>query len=143
MENEYYTPSIEEFHVGFEYEILATDKPIIMWEKEIFAITTHDDLKIIDDEIRESLIRVKCLNKEDIEEVGFEYVGGCMDGRTNQLFNKELNGKIFQIECSFKAICQVQIKIFVPYGEDVIIVKSISIRNKPELERLLKQLDIL
>ena len=38
MENKYYTPEIEEFHVGFEYEILNTDSNT----EDVWKKTTPD-----------------------------------------------------------------------------------------------------
>lgn len=66
MEAKYYTPKTEDFHKGFEFQWFQND-----WEKDTFAITTDDDLEIIDDEIREGKIRVKCLDREDIESLGW------------------------------------------------------------------------
>ena len=51
MESKYYTPEIEEFHKGFEFEWFENQ-----FKKESFGITTDDDLEIIDDEIRERKI---------------------------------------------------------------------------------------
>lgn len=44
MENKYYTPTIEEFHVGFEYEYRNTVRDSSgnqiksMWKKETFGL---------------------------------------------------------------------------------------------------------
>jgi hypothetical protein len=79
MENKYYTPSIEEFRVGFEYEELEK------W-RDNSGKTTWSKCKISNAPMRlqyvhdmyfakrESLcFRVKSLDKDDIEDVGFEH----------------------------------------------------------------------
>ncbi len=65
--DKHYTPSIEEFHVGFEYEEKIE---IDLWEKT--SITQSCDLEFVEDDLEHnngSKIRVKYLDKEDIEEV--------------------------------------------------------------------------
>jgi hypothetical protein len=61
--SKYYTPEIEEFHVGFEYEY--RDEPFKTWTKDIFkdgeSIELHDEY------------RVKHLDRELIESLGFEH----------------------------------------------------------------------
>jgi hypothetical protein len=73
-ENKYYTPSIEEFHVGFEYERFiprsnATEEEC--WDKLSMSVN-YLSLDELDDEIIEKEIRVKYLDKEDIEDLGFD-----------------------------------------------------------------------
>lgn len=75
MENKYYTPDISEFHVGFEYERMnGTD-----WEKAeltnvdcwgTMARGYENEFEEIDSLIRS--VRVKYLDKEDIESLGFK-----------------------------------------------------------------------
>lgn len=74
MESKYYAPEIEEFHKGFEFEWFEDQ-----FKKESFGITTDDDLEIIDDEIRERKIRVKYLDREDVESFGFVLKGKSID----------------------------------------------------------------
>jgi len=65
MIKEYYTPSIDEFDKELEYEIVGWIKPD---NKEIFL--SKDNKRLID-AIENKSIRVKMLDKEDIEELGF------------------------------------------------------------------------
>lgn len=72
MENKYYTPEIEEFHVGFECEFIGDRrtnwiKCVIDWMNINFITTFR--------ELAENKYRVKYLDREDIEELGFEYAG--------------------------------------------------------------------
>lgn len=80
MESKYYTPAIEEFHVGFEYEGLESYKGLSKWQKLIydgsyFVINTKDDSIEFIQEFRKDLVRVRLLNKEDIESLGFKNEG--------------------------------------------------------------------
>jgi len=64
----YYTPELEEFHEGFEYEklILGT-----RWNEEIWdAISSFDYSELYDFDVKDC--RVKYLDREDIESLGFE-----------------------------------------------------------------------
>ena len=83
MENKYYQPKIEEFHVGFEYEI----KGLVIkegWIKTIFRPGTFqhefDILCMGRPEIKKysvpDTIRVKYLDKKDLEDLGWSYVPG-------------------------------------------------------------------
>ena len=86
MENKYYTPTIEEFHVGFEYEeetIIYTDKgwfthKDLGWEKKIFDSTSYMENYYLSERVKRGLvgkcdptIRVKYLDREDVESLGF------------------------------------------------------------------------
>ena len=75
MENsKYYTPSLNEFHTGFEYEVYVPEKEI--WSKEVFFLNTShiNVIKYVDiqDENTLERARVKYLDKEDIEKLGFK-----------------------------------------------------------------------
>ena len=59
-DNEYYTPEIEEFHPGFEYECKASKN--VDWFKNKASI---NDLNDVEQEIQLGLCRVKHLDKED------------------------------------------------------------------------------
>ncbi|MGL4781478.1 MAG: hypothetical protein ACRCXN_11690 [Bacteroidales bacterium] len=72
--NKYYTPSIEEFFVGFECEIFNANSE---WYPIQFTIGHYAELAINKDQrgftANTGEYRVKCLDKEDIESLGFEY----------------------------------------------------------------------
>ena len=83
MEHKYYTPTIEEFHVGFEHE----EKSSGLWTSQIYnefspiinreVINEHDDrVDTIELYLKCEAIRVKHLDREDIESLGFEHRGG-------------------------------------------------------------------
>jgi hypothetical protein len=71
MINKYYTPSIEEFHVGFEYEYRHKD---YVWENYHKYNTPELDVEREDCPFSKSDLsefRVKYLDKEDIESLGW------------------------------------------------------------------------
>jgi hypothetical protein len=68
--NKYYTPEIEEFYVGFEYEVYNWGG----WMKQIYEQNSF--LQMWGDEyefekIEPGYIRVKYLDKEDVESLGW------------------------------------------------------------------------
>lgn len=70
--NKYYTPSIEEFHVGFEYQGLVD---YYKNEYKTFIVeNAYDLIKRMETYISQDMdwVRVKYLDKEDIESLGFE-----------------------------------------------------------------------
>ena len=84
FKEEYYTPSVEEFHVGFECEVSITTShgqyenkvnwyPIVIGRKDRYSLLIeaefHAKLKI-----DLNKFRVKYLDKEDIESLGFKFI---------------------------------------------------------------------
>jgi hypothetical protein len=66
-ESKYYTPNISEFHVGFEYEewdVRAEDSYAKLVVREGQKLFMHDYCEY----------RVKYLDREDIESLGFEQI---------------------------------------------------------------------
>ena len=134
MGNKYYTPKIEEFHVGFEYEVMNPKRKL--WSKEIFYLNkSHIDIiqyVDIQDEFTENPIRVKYLDKEDIVSLGFE----CLEYNNviGWTFNKYYIGY-------YRVVNSRDIKYTIIDKDDMIIFTG-SIKNKSELKVLLKQLNI-
>jgi len=78
---EYYVPSIEEFHPGFEYEHLSDGlfedsiEDFWGWYNRCFGEDSFDIDIVIEEFKKESeRFRVKYLDKEDIESLGFKFV---------------------------------------------------------------------
>mgnify|MGYP001567459844 CR=1 FL=1 len=80
MENKYYIPTIDEFYVGFEHEFMNGDR----WEDNIICprdliteTSGGDPCENYFEEIYKGLrdVRVKYLDKEDIESLGWEHIG--------------------------------------------------------------------
>lgn len=121
--DKYYTPEIEEFHIGFEYEWLNEDS---IWIKE--CSPTEISEEGFDEQTYG--LRVKYLDKEDIESFGFikdyERASGPVWYRDGwQLKSDGIN--IYELRNINKEY------IFKFYG---------IIKNKSELKKLLKQLNI-
>lgn len=110
MEDKYYIPNIEDFYVGYEYEFhsmtiggmaimdFSEDNKVFniisqpehkVWYKE--SVTKNEfglyerGLDKIENLIKSNQIRTKYLDKQDIESLGWEYIGKSIDLR----FKKE------------------------------------------------------
>lgn len=134
MGDKYYIPSIEEFHVGFEYERLYIDE----WLSDAPFPEMAGDHAIENTEflLDEGLIRVKYLDKEDIEELGFHHWATNHNPK-GELVGYELSNERFNItfilKDSFLEI--VETITYKPYFEGYI-------KNKSELKKILQQIGI-
>ena len=136
MVDKYYTPTIEEFHVGFECEILNGygEWSHIPVEYSHFALGEIKDLKDW---------RVKHLDKEDIESLGFT-----RDlERGIRLHTIVAYKDIYELE--YDALSKkvtIKTKNMIRDGsgnhQGYIIFFRGTIKNKSELKRILKQLEI-
>lgn len=80
--NKYYTPQIEEFHVGFEFESNYLKS---YWKKEILDLDTSSYwYDAYQNDATSSEFRVKLLDREDIEACG--WVCKRIQGRYNPNF---------------------------------------------------------
>lgn len=150
MENNlYYTPTIEEFHIGFEYEYMNGD----LWEKSKITIQDYKsdgpDYERSDSWFQEEIlggirtIRVKYLDREDIESLGWihdinmselEYESFYIEpgyDEKNKFIQYSLqnykNGKVYLDKCINSGLHEIGF---------------LTIKNKSELIKLMKQLDI-
>lgn len=127
----YYTPEIEEFHIGFEYEWLDDEKEDPTWIKA--TTPTAIEIKGYEDIVYG--LRVKYLDREDIEELGFIELGQedyYLHGDLNNLRIEKLHHK--DIPCFYR----------INYDNEDIGSTNlfVSIKNKSELKRLMKQLGL-
>jgi hypothetical protein len=134
-QDKYYTPELEEFHWKFEYE--STMAMGIDTKKFYRKTLGTADLCEIYGEIANKTIRVKYLDRQDIEECGFEY-----DAPGN--FHKDdLVLLYFNQETKSRGFC-----LFIndygnnPDGLLYTPIISANIKNKSELKKLLEQLNI-
>ncbi len=141
MEDRYYTPSIEEFHIGFEYEKFDKHLAGYMDSKLEFINTNWHRLKYDLNSIRlsqipvklnDKTIRVKYLDKEDIEFFGFEEIG-------QEEYTIGLPNSIWTIE----KLYDEKIKSFYRLNDDDHQILFLEIKNKSELKKLLIQLQII
>jgi len=146
MVDKYYTPSIEEFHIGFEYEQEDINEggSSLSWYKYtikeggayiIDQLITNEDLGLS--------YRVKYLDKEDIESLGFVET-------SNNWFTINAPGKLgywTQVVIDFRWMHRTEpykdISISGKRGEENDVIFRGIIKNKSELKVLLKQLNIL
>ena len=140
METKYYTPTIEEFHVGFEIYLENIENAKIglyIVTKNDMLSATHDEVSGMYDIIKEA--KVKYLNKEDIESLGWVY-----DEDYPKLWNHYKLGKYY-LTMGNTANNINPYKITIDNGElfenNELYFQGI-IKNKSELTKLMKQLGI-
>ncbi len=129
METKYYAPELHEFHEGFEYEDGFTHAEFFP-RRFSYNEAARMDRSLLLKALDNKLIRVKCLNREDIESLGWKQVG--YDNFAIELkditlmleFNPEYKTFIYRD-------CYPQENYF-----------KGTIKNKSELRKLMQQLNI-
>lgn len=145
MEEGYYIPEIEEFHVGFEYQYSEYGRKI--WIDEIgdkddilmaYSIYEEDN-----DEYNKSY-RVKYIDQKDIKSFGFECEEDAIVSNSEDVFTIKKDSYTQYI-----LICKYSInKIFISVEDLNTFEQCINnlfigtIKNKSELKKLLLQLNI-
>lgn len=149
MESNYYTPTIEEFYKGFEYEELEfvyTDKGWYTSKEQKWIAKTYQSLDTqsnyleawyLNERIKRGLynsIRVKYLDRADIESLGFEF----RDKGTIASFIKSTNdlNLFYQILVDFNTH-----KTYVSNHNRYFF--DGYIKNKSELVKVLKMIGVL
>ena len=136
--SKYYTPSIEEFCIGFEYEISGPGDTIFRKDKISSPREFIDMLEYFQGYgAGAEEIRVKYLDQEDIEELGFklEYTSHSSEFVSNEIFYDIFYGK-----------CKIKIH---KIDDEKILIEKVStknksvifdgkIKNKSELSKILK-----
>lgn len=129
----YYTPKIEEFYVGFEYESMHKGE----WIKD--KITQVCDIPEDDLEHNNgSETRVKYLDKEDIESLGFTYSKDMM-----YALSKFSNKKIHILFNNYDNKIVIMRNDDHMFTEQDTIYFSGKIRNKSELKQILKIISVI
>ena len=152
-ENKYYKPEVEEFYLGFEYdeELKEEWSKLIRPPKDLpnkwYSLklnTSHSFSKIIN-KIKLEKIRVKYLDKSDIEELGFKCI---KDNNGEYMFQKIVSDNLFYEinydEDNQETMIEVYMK---PFNEDSNKYDSFTlfhgyIKNKSELKMILKMVKI-
>ncbi len=130
-ENKYYTPSIKELHQGFELEInqkhLSTDNTFVdIWNKMTYNLSSPISWS--------EEIRVKYLDKEDIESLGWNHVGSLWFNKDRWKLRK---WKDDQLDIWYDHLTMNRM------GEEELELRFRGIiKNKSELQKLMKQLGI-
>lgn len=148
MDNKYYIPSIEEFHVGFEYEELASGDrftssahgkwvPLIQDENDFLAV--YESYSILPELIKDEKLRVKYLDQEDIESLGWNYEK-LSAGTESYYFTKDE----YWMDIDFNFNGKIWLRIYESQGtvESELNYFSGFLNNKSELRKLLTQLGI-
>jgi len=144
----YYTPEIEEFNHGFEYEVdFENDNTTSPgWNKAIYQLNGSwlNNEEDLEDELNRGRFRVKYLDREDIESLGFK---NKENFTPNSLYYK--NYRIFMYDINRWNDDYPLARVF-KYHDDTdgsLLQKGEEIfrgiiKNKSELKKLLKQLGI-
>lgn len=152
MASEYYTPTIEEFHVGFEYEVKWNEEKVIPYTFPNYPRAgidwgpIKDRIAIIENLLSsKDKVRVKYLDKEDIESLGFEYQDGKMiKGYSDNFIYKPNNNLQYNLTYVYaKNILRIHVEDLVYFEESYNYLYQGTIKNKSELNKLLKMLGIL
>jgi hypothetical protein len=142
--NKYYIPEIEEFHIGFEFESKPKDIDNAMYMLTIFMGITDTPLV---DRLATYDVRVKYLDRSDIESLGFK------EYKEHDYYVFFLNSDK-SIRISYPKRIEMGKLCIELYNEDEIdrcttlLTKRLGylfqgdIKNKSELKRLLKQIEI-
>lgn len=141
MMEKYYDPEIEEFYVGFECEV---NMPYIGYIPIRFGIDKiiHPELDQFKDEldkIAHAIVRVKYLDKEDLEDIGFiieeeeikpygHYLKGKFKNNTELWYAKRQNNEKIYVSLKSKR-----------YNGNI----RVRIKNKCDLVRIMKQSEML
>ena len=139
MNNKYYTPKIEEFHVGFECEWQSRVRNET-WNKQIsdtdLVSIAYDAIEHSDeDEPFEEQFRVKYLDKTDIEDCGWE------GQKANSVYFTKDNYRLVH----WISDAERTISIYETYDggtQEECIVRKDKIKNKTEFIKVLKQLGL-
>lgn len=138
MNDKYYTPEIEEFHVGFEFEIsvLNDNATKHIWIGQTFK--GEETRTYFTEELEKKDIRVKYLDREDIESLGFKMPMPEGEGLPNFYINYDLSCSMM-FSNNKDVLCRLDMLNSKHKMKTSYIGK---IKNKSELKRLLKQLGI-
>ena len=127
MENKYFTPDIEDFYVGYDCELLIFDK----WE--LTTVKPYTELRSVDKCIKDKVIRVPYLTKEQIEAEGWKYLS---EGYPeHQAFYKD----DFQMSCFYN---KHLLKIIKKESLKTIVLYQGSCRCINDLKKIIKLLEI-
>jgi hypothetical protein len=141
----YYTPTIEEFYLGFECEILDAAPPENDWKQE--TIAKFHSFELLNKWLEAGEIRVKCLDEQDILYLGWikkkeEWYEIENKDREAEITKYRLLFSLYELtENDYHTELFVDIKL----GDIEIIVISLGIRNiknKSELKKIMQMLNI-
>lgn len=130
----YYTPSIEEFYVGFEFEYNENS----IWTKKILEFYNNFS-SLWSSKCDINLFRVKYLDKEDIESLGFSINPPNNYSGYEDFFNYSIGVSPYRLWFTYD---KHKVKITLPLSDGKTLFEGV-IKNKSELKKLLQQLNIV
>jgi hypothetical protein len=144
MENKYYTPTIKEFYIGFEfeknepqslgdfYDRIRKDvwKPFIV--RDMYDMPDRPSMKYIS-----SWFRVKYLDREDVESLDF-VLDQKVKGEYFFIHGNMITGDYSLVTMDFR-----EVEIYSNAGTSNDVRFKGSIKNKSELKKILEQLKIV
>lgn len=156
MENKYYVPNLEEFHVGFEYEVLDQQNKVPVWTKinDYSNAYDYEDscLYGVIKDLEKGFIRVKYLDKEDIEDCGWKLITKDIREKFNpqeqmkyyfESENHSLSYLNFYVDEIYtnKGLDKIgeQISVVIDSGEGSV---TLYLKNKSEFKKIMKQMGI-
>mgnify|MGYP006134826959 CR=1 FL=1 len=143
----HYTPTTEEFHPGFEFEhqVMSYCGSSVEWKKTIFTTSDSviDIFKGLPNDWYE-LPRVKYLCKEDIESFGFVHDHTSRD-RQWVFYKGNLCLFYYPKSKELGTFTRDPTKSYfmMKNSRDNHMISTLLVKNKSELKRILKQLNIL
>ncbi|MEX0313771.1 MAG: hypothetical protein AB3N18_06305 [Allomuricauda sp.] len=129
-DGKYYRPSIQEFHIGYQFEQYNGYD----WVKRNFE--NLNGIYNLENAINQNVIRVKLLDREDIESFGFEHVGS--------LWFKSKNS-----DHAIRKWKGFEVDIYGDYsyrdipGHDKQCIFRGQIKNKSELKKILQMIGVI
>lgn len=127
----YYTPNLDEFHPGLDFEVNIDGK----WRRENIQLFEDADM---------GNFRVKYLDADDIMNLGFELYAESRELMVFRMMSNSIaNPTLIEIKLEYMGIDPLITVIeYSPHGEMAIIVEDIVIKNKSEFQWLLNRLGI-
>jgi len=157
MVEKYYTPELHEFHFGFEFEYLhplsvaktTNEWQAYDWRSQMATVTLHPSgISIGGFSIKQECLRVKCLDKEDTEECGWDIAGEGYNGHsstqpttfkyTKPTVYRGLKTQVTLIHNIVTKWCCVSVNSNM---EDKTLFAG-YIKNKSELKKIMKMINI-
>jgi len=133
----YYTPAIEEFHVGFECQVVQEGQWITVMPFE------SGTLAYVERSLNEDSCRVKYLDRDDIESFGFEF----QELKWNKV-SEERTFKSAKYTILFFGFYTTTVNTHLKgrltiYSEQEDILFDGRVKNKSELKRILTQTGVI
>lgn len=131
-QDKYYKPEISEFHIGFEYELFYGYN----WEKKVF------DFYDFSPKSREIKLRVKKLDADDLNELGYHEIPGEPAIKIIHANGKNIRGIQFK-KNDLHIILYSDQSVFIFHSTNAANQHFFNgtIRNKSELARILQMIE--